>query len=379
MEPTITDTNQAVREDAVARMRRLRSERRSGRSGIMADVLSAYFGTKSRDETIEKELDHLIDAFIRVEDAAAGAASRRVGRLREGCALSIIGESGAGKTRISERHFHKREEFAGYGDRDANCILVSVTAPAPCTLALLGHEILKALGYETERQLRENVVWKLVRHHLRLRGVRFLHIDELQHLVRSRNPVEIGKVRDTLKNLMQDKERPMWLILSGTREIAVLVSPDPEPEETHGADREAVQVWRRSRYVNLEDLTVGRDAELVRRMIAFYCGEKAKVSVEGLATDDFIARLLHAALNQFGIAIEFIQDAIEQALDAEKPAIELTHFADAYASRTGCRQDENVFTAREWWLIDPRKAVRRESPPPPPEETPRRPRDWRGQ
>jgi len=290
-----------------------------------------------------------------------------------------MGESGAGKTRTLERHFHKREEFAGYGDRDADCILVSVTAPAPCTLALLGHEILKALGYETEWQLRENVVWNLVRHHLRLRGVRFLHIDELQHVVRSRNPVEIGKVRDTLKNLMQDKERPMWLILSGTREIAVLVSPDPSPDEADGRDREAVQVWRRSRYVIFEDLSLDRDAARVRHVITFYCAEKAKLSIEGLATDDFIARLLHAALNQFGITIEFIQDAIERALDGESDTVESAHFAAAYALRTGCVPEENVFTAREWWLIDPRKGVRREEPSMPPEATPRRPRDRRSQ
>ena len=147
------------REDAVARMRRLHSERcaRSGNvmASVMAAVLSAYVGTP-RDKVLDAELDNLIDAFLLAQDAAQGDATRRVGRLREGRVLTVIGGSGTGKSRTLDRHFLKREEFAGYGDRNADSILVSVTAPSPCTLRLLGMSVLAALGYETARELKRS-------------------------------------------------------------------------------------------------------------------------------------------------------------------------------------------------------------------------------
>ncbi|MBL0405302.1 ATP-binding protein [Microvirga aerilata] len=336
-------------EDAVSRMRRLQSERRARSSGVMAGVLLAYITTQ-RDKVLEPELDGLIDSFLLAQEAAEDGSSRQVGRLREGRALTVTGQSGAGKTRTLERHFLKREEFAGYGDPNADCILVSVSTPSPCTLRLLGMEVLAALGYETTRRLEENVVWDMVQHQMALRGVRFLHIDELQHVLQTRNPVEIGKVQDTLKRLMQNKSWPVWLILSGLPEIGRFFADDE-------------QVWRRTRHVVFNDLTLERDAALVRRLISSYGQEKASLSVNDVVSDAFVARLLHAALGRFGIVIEFIQDAIRKALLEESASLGVDHFADAYSARTGCLPEANVFTASgDWWLIRPREGLVRDLP-----------------
>lgn len=347
METTVL--NPASTEDAISRMRRLQSERRARGGGVMAGVLSAYI-TTPRDKILEAELDGLIDSFLLAQDATEEGLSRQVGRLREGRALTVTGQSGAGKTRTLERHFLKREEFAGYGDRDADSILISVSTPSPCTLRLLGLEVLAALGYETSRKLEENVVWDMVQHHMALRGVRFLHIDELQHVLQTRNPIEIGKVQDTLKRLMQNKAWPVWLILSGLPEIGRFFAEDE-------------QVWRRSRHVVFGDLTLERDAGLVRRLIASYGKDKAILSVDGVLADPFVARLLHAAIGRFGIVIEYIQDAIREALLNEEDSLTVDHFAAAYAARTGCQPDANVFTASgDWWLIRPREGLVREGP-----------------
>lgn len=348
METTVPDL--ATHEDAIARMRRLQSERRARGGDVMASVLSAYFGT-SRDRLLEAELDNLVDAFLLSEDAGNSDAARRVGRLREGRALTIVGESGTGKSRTLDRHFLKREEFAGYGAPNSDCMLISVTAPSPCTLRLLGMSVLAALGYETTRELKENVVWDLVHHQLELRGVRFLHIDELQHVLQSRNQLEIAKVQDTLKGLMQHRQWPVWLILSGLPAVATMLSGDE-------------QIWRRSRHVTFEDLTLERDVSLVRRLVAFYGAEKASLSIESLADDEFIARLLHAAMYRFGVVIELVQDAIRHAVLLGSSALEVEHFAAAFAARTGCVPDRNVFTAGslDWHLIDPREGLQRKDP-----------------
>jgi hypothetical protein len=344
-----TATNSAVHEDAIARMRRLQSERRAKGGDVMMNVLAAYF-TTPRDRLLEAELDNLVDAFLLSQDALENGATRRVGRLREGRALTVIGESGAGKSRSLDRLFLKRAEFAGYGDQNADCMLISVTAPSPCTLRLLGMSVLAALGYETTRELKENVVWDLVHHQLELRGVRFLHIDELQHVLQSRNQLEITKVQDTLKGLMQHRQWPVWLILSGRPGIATMLSRDE-------------QVWRRTRHVIFEDLTLERDAGLARRLISVYGAEKASLAVGDLADDEFVARLLHAAIYRFGIVIELIQDAIRHALLHGSDTLGVEHFAAALAARTGCPPERNIFiVAQDWHLIDPRDALHHESP-----------------
>lgn len=345
------DTNMINRdgEDTIARMRRLQSERRSRSGDVMAGVLSAYI-TTSRDNILEAELDGLIDSFLLAQQATDEGLTRQVGRLREGRALTVTGQSGAGKTRTLERHFLKREEFSGYGNPDADCILVSVSTPSPCTLRLLGMEVLAAIGYQTSRKLEENAVWDMVQHQLALRRVRFLHIDELQHVLQTRNPVEIGKVQDTLKRLMQNKTWPVWLILSGLPEIGRFFADDE-------------QVWRRSRHITFDDLTLGRDVPLVHHLITSYA-KKATLSIDTLMSDPFIARLLHAALGRFGILIEIIQDAIREALLQESKALTIEHFTAAYAARTGCLAEENVFTAEgDWWLIRPCEGLVREEKP----------------
>ncbi|MGO4389077.1 ATP-binding protein [Microvirga sp. 2YAF29] len=331
-------------EDTIARMRRLQSERRARSSAVMAGVLSAYI-TTPRDKILEAELDGLIDSFLLAQQAVDDGLPRQVGRLREGRALTLTGQSGAGKTRTLERHFLKREEFNGYGDRNADCILVSVSTPSPCTLRLLGMEVLAALGYETSRRLEENVVWDMVQSQLALRQVRFLHIDELQHVLQTRNPVEIGKVQDTLKRLMQNRTWPVWLILSGLPEIGRFFADDE-------------QVWRRSRHVTFDDLILEEDASLVCRLITSYAQDKAHLSTDTVMGDSFIARLLHAALGRFGILIEIIQDAIREALLRESEALTVEHFAAAYMARSGCLPEENLFTAEShWWLIKPREGL----------------------
>lgn len=323
-------------EDPFSRMRRLRSQQRADVSGAMTPLLSAYFGTE-RDKILDDELSLLIDSFL---EAEAVEDSRRVGRLREGRALTVTGVSGAGKSRALERLFMKRDEFLGYGKKESDCPLVSVITPSPCTLRLLGEEILKAVGYPVERTLKENVVWGLVHQNLALRRVRFLHIDELQHVVQSRNSVEVGKVQDTLKALMQDKDWPVWLILSGLPSVSTFLAKDP-------------QVWRRTRHVVFRDLELPGDVRVIRKLIEFYGKDKGGRTV-GISDDaDFLGRLRHAASGRFGVIVELIQDSVRQALSLGDSSLLVDHFIAVYAARTGCVRDNNVFAAPvDWDLID---------------------------
>ena len=335
-------------EDPLSRIRRLRSPERVQVSAKIAQLQSAYFGTE-RDNLLEIEINMLFDSFSEAEEAEG---NRRVGRLREGRALTVTGASGAGKTRALDRNFMKREDLLGYGDRESDCPLVSVMAPSPCTPRLLGESILKALGYPVERKLEENLAWDLVHKTLALRRVKFLHIDELQHALQSRNPVEIGKVQDSLKGLLQDKDWPVWLILSGLPSVRSFLASD-------------IQIRRRTRHVVFRDLKLPDDIPMVRRLITFYAKDKGGCGAEIARDNDLIGRLLHAANGSFGVVIELIQDAVGQALRLSDTELSSEHFGAAYAARTGCIRENNVFVvATDWDLIDTSGLDGIEEPPP---------------
>ncbi|TGS46245.1 MULTISPECIES: ATP-binding protein [unclassified Mesorhizobium] len=305
------------------------------RDAVMDRVLSAYFKTP-RDQLLEAEVDWLLDSYQRVHSRRAEGKSR-VGRLAEGRIVSVLGESGAGKTRSLQRLFASRRELA---DLEKGGSSITVIAPSPCTLKQLGNSFLAALGYELERDVRENVVWALVRQRLRDCRVRIVHIDELQHALKDGNAYELQKVRDTLKNIVQQKDWPVWLILSGLPMVAKFFQGD-------------TQIKRRSRFVRFEPIEFPRDARMIDKMIRQFVVDRAGLSVDR-ENDEAIARLIHASLNQLGTAIEFTQDAIEEALRSGDGAVRIGHFARAYAARAGCGPDANVFIARDWHRIDPR-------------------------
>lgn len=333
------------RENPLERMRRLQTAQRASVSDRVAKLHSAYI-VSDRDRLIEDRIEEMIDHCLRVQDARQ--SGNLVGRLAEARPLMVLGESGSGKTRSLTRIFRRREEFEGYGDRNIDCPLLSVDVPSPCTMRMLGMATLLAAGYPVTRELREAEVWQIVPVVLKQRGVFFLHFDEVGHVLQCHNPVEIQKVRNTFKALMQSKDWPVWLILSGTPDIAALTQ-DPADE----------QVWRRTLPLYIQDIDLAKDAELVRNAMSGLGRDKGEMDVTNICADLFIARLIHAAINRLGIVIELIQDAVEIGLHRADRRLEVRHFAEAYERRTGCDPNSNVFTQDDWEKIDPRLALRR--------------------
>ncbi|WP_341987773.1 TniB family NTP-binding protein [Azorhizobium sp. AG788] len=333
------------RESSLERMRRLQTTQRASVSDRVAKLHSAYI-ISDRDRVIGERIEEMIDHCLRVQDARE--SGNLVGRLAEARPLMVLGESGSGKTRSLTRIFRRRQEFEGYGDRSVDCPLLSVDVPSPCTMRMLGMATLQAAGYPVTRELREAEVWQIVPAVLKQRGVYFLHFDEVGHVLQCHNPIEIQKVRNTFKSLMQSKDWPVWLILSGTPDIAALTQ-DPADE----------QVWRRALPLYIEDIDLKKDAKLVRDAMLGLGQDKGELDVPLFSDDSLIARLIHAAINRFGIVIELIQDAVENALHGGAKRLEVRHFAEAYKRRTGCDPDSNVFTQDIWEKIDPRLALRR--------------------
>jgi len=301
---------------------------RARRIAALERLHRSYLKT-ARDGELEAELERLIDTSSLILH----------GRRAEGRALVVVGQSGAGKTHAIRRLIESRRELLPENlPLGMSMPIVSITAPSPCTLKQLGVELLRVLGYPIERDIRENVAWSRVREQLRLRKVRIVHIDEAQHAVRLMNTQEIQKLSDTFKNVMQQPDWPVCLVLSGL------------PSLTEFAQRD-IQLGRRCRFFSFDAVTFPRHAKRIRYIVDRVSLNGAGLPTRGLEADEFLARLCRAAEGQFGRIVQICRSAAEDAILSDAPAIQVEHFASAYGATTGCAADANIFSVRDWEFV----------------------------
>lgn len=321
--------------DFVDRILELRSESRQSVSAVMREVRAGYFGTAT-DMELDAAMDDMFDDVVETLAAAAddNKLTNHIGRLSEGYPLLGLGASGTRKTSTFSRMIHRRKEFEGFSHvPELNTSpLISVKAPSPCTLRVLGVTVARAMGLPCNDTMAENVVWDLIIDSLPKRGIRFVHIDEFQHVMENRNSVDIGKIRNAMKRLVQTPEHPVWLLITGMPEIATAIEGD-------------TQLWRRKVYVLFHEMTFERDAALCRQMVKTFAEDKARLTWEAFKVDENVHRLMHASLFRLGIAIDVVVKAIRVALKAGSASLEVAHFASAYRVVSGCTDDVNPFVA----------------------------------
>lgn len=321
--------------DFLERIRAMRSEGRQSVSSVMKVVRAGYFGTET-DFELQAAMDDMFDDVIETLDAEAepNLELNHIGRLAEGYPLLGLGESGTRKTSTFNRMIRLRKEFEGFDHTPHlnSSPLISVKAPSPCTLRVLGVTIARAMALPSNDAMAENVIWDLIIENLPKRGLRFIHIDEFQHVMENRNVVDIAKIRNAMKRLVQTPGHPVWLLITGMPEIAMAFEGD-------------TQLWRRKIYVLFHEMNFERDAGLCLEMIKCFATEKANLTCEAFRVTENVHRLMHASLNRLGIAIDIVVRAIRAALKAGSSSLELVHFATAYKVFTGCPDGMNPFVA----------------------------------
>jgi hypothetical protein len=301
------------------------------RHALMVEIQKMYQPTV-RDVELENRFKRMIEVVHRHDLAKARGETFVVGRLAEARCLWVVGNPGVGKTRSLQRAFIQK--FPDYGKRGVYCPLVTVNAQSPFTLAEFAKRIIAAAtGLEPERDFNEKAAWRVARAAMSGR-VRFLHIDEAQNFMETNNPVEMTRGRNAIRSLLQDLNWPVSLIFSGTPASLKLGNGD-------------VQVGRRRDVVHFEDMDATRFLPILAEMLASYCA-KAKLASHEELDDSFLERLMHAAWSRFGVAVEYMHDALDEALQQKTSQLRVEHFALAYAARSGCAPDSNVFTMGDW-------------------------------
>jgi len=316
-------------------------------SETMAALKRHHFST-IHDKMVNAELGALLESIseeLRREPEANIAEdfptlTPRGEVIRGGRIVIITGKSGVGKTRTVEHALRSRPELAGYGTEDDPMEVLPVVAPAPFSLKSLGHEVLRRTGYPIHRDIRETQVWPIVMARLREIGTRILWIDEAQHGDEIRDPEMAQKVKNTFKRILQDREHPVWLILSGTPELSRFAQTD-------------ASLQRRIRQVRLGSLSFPSHTGLIKGLITRCIEVCHGLSIGAdLMEDETAGRILHAAKGQFGTAVEFVQDAIRECLARNEAVLSVRHFAEVYAARMGVNDpDRNVFLTRHWDAI----------------------------
>ena len=150
------------------------------------------------------------------------------GVSQEARGIALIGASGSGKTTTIARMLSQTNGLKVNELDTGETDIVSLQVPSPATLKFVGITALEALGYPLKRDKTAMVVWGQVREHLRLRKTLFMHLDEAQDLLRNQTTKELDSVVRTLKSLMQTKDWPVSIILSGMPELKELLNHDEQ-------------------------------------------------------------------------------------------------------------------------------------------------------
>lgn len=326
---TFTDNS-----DPTAYLRALLTTEERKRVEMIEKIKTTYF-TSDRDRDLERLLRKLTEnAQIRRDPTRPHSGSNRV----EGRGVCIIGSSGAGKSTFIEETFRSSPAFPNFRVPEKWSPLIGITAPGSGHLGAVALRCLYTLGHSIERDLREHQAWSKLLPELMLNNILFLWIDDINNMLAQTSEEEMQKVRNTLKDLMNNPEWPLQLIVSGIPEILPFFRQDR-------------QFRRRFRYLYLSKLAPADHAAFLLSSIEHLC-ETAKLKLDIKPDEDIAGRLLHAGVYEMGLCLEIIVEAVMEALDGNARRLTRLDFANSFADRFTLSDDQNPFLASGWHAID---------------------------
>ncbi|WP_265502744.1 ATP-binding protein [Paracoccus beibuensis] len=304
------------------------SESEIGR--IISDLRANYVATQ-RDVMIRDEIDRLLR---RDADGKLIADPVRFSGGQETRGILVMDEAGGGKSTILSRVLSSHEALGAGPSGPARFLSSKVFSPA--TMKSFGCEVLRSTGYAEISERRERwSIWGILRHRLAALGIVCLVIEEAHDLRSSGSVREAMDILNACKSLLSS-DPPIIVILCGVPILNELVRMDPQAD-------------RRFAKVELPPVTDAHDAPKLESLMVQYCG---RAGISPPAGKDAIPRLIHASANRFGMCIENLVNAIEEALNDGADSLTLAHFARSWAATAAVDLRENPFANPEWRSIE---------------------------
>ena len=269
----------------------------------------------------------------------AREARLKAGKMEQKGA-ALLGPAGSGKSRIAAQviaEYHALAEASG--GREFGSRIVSVIVPGRATVKETLKEILRALGYPVKTSRDEDYLTQLLVHQLKEQRIAAIHLDEVQDSGRFKTSDSIEAFSKRFRNLTQDKEWPICLIMTATPEGRAMINHDPT-------------LTRRLRPMELKPMTFKTDGLLLRSSVKNLLTDARLGDAGLLDQNEFIKILIHAAAGRFGVALEITIEAIGECVEDGSDVIDMGHFADAYSLRTDSDEELNPFVVENWSTVD---------------------------
>lgn len=253
---------------------------------------------------------------------------------REKMGLVIYGDSGAGKSRLIDRHIVPHPKL--YNATEADKQFISLRLKSPVRLRSAGFQTVRALGYKTINFNEKKDYWPTADSMIHELGTVAIHYDEVHDIFISATASDARQILSTMKGLMDRPDHPVILILTGTYELKRRM--------------QSAETNRRFLPVTIPPVDVESDLDAVIEQVNAFC-EKAGL-INCLEEEDYL-RLVHSADNQLGLTFARAMDGIEEALLAGEDTLRRMNLAHAYHRNMDREEELNVFVVDNYRMLRP--------------------------
>lgn len=312
---------------------------KSSDSEKISSLYEPYIGF-ARDRKLSRALKTMVKGISACSHQPDIPDKRRI--------LVVCGESGAGKTRALIEHIQRTKEMQPFIDQDGVWVdpLLYFKAPSPSTPQKFAYRGLTALGFPVNAATRENRIWDVFQSQLKANRKKYVVIDEAQDAIEAANKLELIKIANAIKDLVQMPNWPIVLILIGVAPLAEFVCRK--------------QLYNRRIVVPFEGVTDDKIDETVSLILERVVVDHAGLRLGKDLPKDFNRRLSRANDAQIGSIVQMVRGVVECAWEEQSEVVTLKHFEEMYEAYSGCIEKENIFTSPDWKTLIPFTALLRD-------------------
>ncbi len=246
--------------------------------------------------------------------------------------ILVTGRSRCGKTREIRSLLNSYADDPAIMPDGRPAKFVHATLRSTETWKDIGSKTAGAMSFPIgpNTRLNRTEIWEIVVREAKLNGVVGIHFDEVQHTFAGKSEKAAKEILDDFKTLMKyGSDWPLILIFSGIPKLDEYI----HMEEQLYTKLDPVPFFDID-YVDPEAPPDQDHRRTVHEIIGSYALSTGLVPDEGLATLDFLERLIAASAFRWGLMIEIVQGALTICKSAGATTLRHEHFVQWWVAKT---------------------------------------------